>query len=146
MTELDEFIAQCQQALGHQVRGDSVPFLECWSHADDVAILGAVGSYARGWEAVRAHLLGTGKTLRLHHWTDLRVEDILATAADGLAVWVGLERMTRWVDGRTEGRTLRTTQVYRREDGRWRLILRHANRVSAEDESQEQSLLADDQA
>jgi ketosteroid isomerase-like protein len=146
MTELEEFIARCQEGLGHQVRGDSGPFLEFWSHADDVAILGAVGSYARGWEAVRAHILGAGKTLKAFDWTDLKVEDILTTAADGLAVWVGLERMTREVNGGTEGRTLRTTQVYRREDGRWRLILRHANGVTADDESREQSLLVDDEA
>ena len=43
--ELEEFIKRCLDGLRHQVAGNSAPFLEVWSHADDVAILGAVGSY-----------------------------------------------------------------------------------------------------
>ena len=54
--------------------------------------------------------------------------------------------MTREIDGKQDARTLRVTQAYRRDGGEWRLILRHANTVSAEDESQERSLLAVDRA
>lgn len=136
-SELDRFIRRCQEGLGHQVHGESAPFLACWSHADDVAILGAVGSYARGWESVKSHLLGAAKRL---NWTGLAVQSIVTIVGDGLAVSVGLEHMTRAVVGESNERTLRTTQVYRFEAGQWRLILRHANLVTAQDESLEQSL------
>ena len=56
--------------------------------ADDVAILGAVGSYAQGWHDVRAHLLGASKRL---DWTGLTVERLITTAAGDLAVTVALE-------------------------------------------------------
>jgi ketosteroid isomerase-like protein len=138
MSELEEFMLRCQEGLRHQVGGESEPLLELWSHAGDVAILGAIGSYARGWESVRTHLLGAAKSL---NWTQLTLENVLSTAGEELAVSVNLERMTREVDGRTEGRTLRATQVYRREAGEWRLILRHANTVSADDEARERALL-----
>ena len=138
--EIEDFIRHCQEGLSHQVNGDSEPFLECWSHADDVAILGAVGSHARGWNEVRTHLLGASRSL---HWTTLQVEDISTHVGEWLAVWVGLEHMSRGVDGEASTRTLRTTQAYRLEDGRWRLILRHANTVTADDEERERALLGD---
>lgn len=139
--EIEDFIRRCQEGLSHQVRGDSEPFLECWSHADDVAILGAIGSHARGWEDVRTHLLGASRSL---NWTSLQVQDISTHFGDWLAVWVGLEHMSREVDGETQSRTLRTTQAYRLEDGKWRLVLRHANTVTADDEERERSLLRGD--
>lgn len=40
------------------MQGNSELFLEVWSHADDFAILGAMGSHTQGWDNVRTHLLG----------------------------------------------------------------------------------------
>jgi ketosteroid isomerase-like protein len=137
-SELEEFVKQCLDGLGHQVRGNSGPFLKMWSHSNDVAILGAIGSHAQGWEHVKSHLLGAAKSL---DWTDLTVERLLTTFSDGLAVTVMLERMTREVDGPASRRTLRATQAYRREEGEWRLVLRHANQITPEDESREHALL-----
>jgi len=136
-TVLAEFVRRCLDGLSHQVQGDSEPFLEVWSHADDVAVLGAVGSYAQGWDSVRTHLLGASKSL---DWTDLTVQPLLATASGDLAVTVVLEHMSRDVEGEAGSRTLRTTQAYRRENGEWRLILRHANTISPDDEARERAL------
>jgi ketosteroid isomerase-like protein len=137
--ELEEFVQRCLDGLSHQVQGNSAPFLEVWSHADDVAILGAVGSYSKGWDDVRAHLLGASKSL---DWTELSVERLLTTTSGELAVTVVLEHMTRKAEEEPSNRTLRTTQAYRRENGEWRLILRHANTVTPEDEARERALLA----
>ncbi|HTU86933.1 MAG TPA: nuclear transport factor 2 family protein [Solirubrobacteraceae bacterium] len=134
---LQEFVERCLDGLGHQVRGNSEPFLAVWSHADDVAILGAAGSYAQGWDHVRDHLLGTSRSL---DWTGLSVERLLVTSSGELALTVVLEHMTRNANGKADSRTLRATQGYRRENGDWRLILRHANAVTSEDEAREQTL------
>ncbi len=138
-TQLEEFVKRCLEGLSHQVAGNSAPFLEVWSHADDVAILGAVGSYAQGWDNVRAHLLGASRSL---DWTGLSVERLLTTVSGDLAVTVVLEHMTREAEEEPSSRTLRTTQAYRRENDEWRLILRHANPISPEDEARERSLQA----
>lgn len=63
-----------------------------WSHADDLAILAAIGSHAQGWSDVRTHLLGAARSL---NWTNLSVERLLTTASESLAVTVVLEHMTR---------------------------------------------------
>jgi hypothetical protein len=84
---------------------------------------------------------GAAKALKALNWTGLRVERIVTHVADGMAASVWLERATREV-GEPRSRTLRVTHVYRREQGQWRLLLRHANPVSPEDEATEQSLLS----
>jgi ketosteroid isomerase-like protein len=136
-TELEDFIGATEEGVRHQVRGDSDRFLALWSRADDIAILGAIGTYARGWDDVRAHVLGAARSL---DWTSLEVERLVTQVADGLAVSVVLEHMTRET-GDPSVRTLRVTHAFRREHGRWRIVLRHANLVTAEAEAQERSLL-----
>jgi ketosteroid isomerase-like protein len=131
------------ERVAEQVRGDSQPFQAVWSHADDVAILGAIGSYSQGWDDVSTHLFGASRSL---DWTDLSVERLLAVESGDLAVTVVLEHMTRVIDGKPDARTLRTTHAYRRENGEWRLLLRHANLVTPEDEARERTLLADERA
>ncbi len=142
-TEFEEFVTRCMEGLSHQVRGDSPPFQAMWSHADDVAILGAIGSYSQGWEDVSTHLFAASRSL---DWSDLSVERLLTIARGDLAVTVVLEHMTREVDAEPDARTLRTTQAYRRENGEWRLIVRHANLVTPDDEARERTLLADERA
>ena|SRR5579871_2415346 len=136
--DLERFMTRCEAALSHQVAGDSSTLLGLWSSADDVAILGAIGTYATGWENVRKHLLGAARSL---DWTGFTVENIVTTVEQGLAVSVNLEHMTRQTNAGTETRTLRATQVYRLESGAWRLILRHANAVTADDQKREAQLL-----
>jgi len=139
--ELEEFIARCEQGLRHQVRGDSAPFLDMWSKADDVTILGAIGSYARGWQDVKTHLLAAARTLQ---WTSVSVERLTTIEADGIAVAVALEHMARDAGGEGDHRTLRVTHAYRQENGNWRLVMRHANLVTAEDQAREREILGGD--
>jgi ketosteroid isomerase-like protein len=132
----EQFVERCTRALSHQLQGVSEPLLELWSRADDVVILGAIGSYAVGWERVRTHLLGAARSL---DWSELTVERLHTSVAGDLAFTVVLEQMRR-PGGDPAARTLRTTQAYRREDGRWRLILRHANAITPADETREHAL------
>ena len=132
-TELEAFIARCEQGLRHQVRGDPEPFVAVWSHADDVSILGAIGSYAQGWEDVSTHLRAASRTL---NWTEVSVQRLLTSFSGDLAVTVVLERMSN----AEAARTLRVTHAYRREDQGWRLILRHANQVTPDDEALERAI------
>ena len=46
---------------------------------------------------------------------------------ENLAFTVELEHYARTGDREGEGMTLRATQIYRREDGEWRVIHRHGD-------------------
>jgi ketosteroid isomerase-like protein len=54
-------------------------------------------------------------------------EVIAAGASGDLAYTVGYERNKVQVEGSPRVYTLRVTHVYRREEGRWRIVHRHAD-------------------
>ena len=97
-----------------------------WWDADDVTLFGAWGPIERGHQQV-------ADTFR---WVASRfgpegssVQDLSTVHESGdLAVTVGMERGTAVVDGGEPFEmVIRTTHVYRREEGEWRLVHRHAD-------------------
>ncbi len=71
--------------------------------------------------------------------TDRKSENVVTIVHDDLAYTVDLEHMTRQVDDRPRPRTLRCTQVYRRESGEWKVVLRHADELPHKDDDQGRS-------
>jgi ketosteroid isomerase-like protein len=132
-TEWERFASACQEALGHLVEGRPEPFKALWSHSDDVVIMGAFGGYEQGWAQVSARLDWAAAGIRA---TDRAAENVVTVVGDDLAYTVDLEHMTRHVGDRPNPRTLRCTQVYRRENGEWKVILRHADELPLKDEQQ----------
>jgi hypothetical protein len=43
--EAAEFIERCHRALRQHTGGNPRPYLELWSHADDVSLMGGVGGH-----------------------------------------------------------------------------------------------------
>ena len=132
-SDWDRFVSRCQQALGELVEGRPEPFKALWSHADDVVIMGAFGGYERGWSKVSARLDWAAKGIRS---TDRVAENVVTVVADDVAHTVDLEHMTRHAGDHPTPRTLRCTQAYRRENGEWKVILRHADELPRKDEQQ----------
>jgi ketosteroid isomerase-like protein len=132
-SDWDRFISRCHQALGDMVEGRPEPFKALWSHADDVVIMGAFGGYERGWEQVSARLDWAAAGIKA---TDRAAENVVTIVSDDLAYTVDLEHMTRHAGEFPAPRTLRCTQAYRREDGEWKVILRHADELPRKDDQQ----------
>ena len=119
-----EFVEQCHRALRQHTGGNPRPYLELWSHADDVSLMGGVGGHQVGIHDVSALLTAAAKTLNYETWD---AENLAAVFDDTLGFTVELERLTRQIDGETEEMSLRATTVYRREDGAWKVIHRHGD-------------------
>jgi ketosteroid isomerase-like protein len=65
--------------------------------------------------------------------TDQRVEILAAGVSGDLAYTVELEHTSVSVDGApVQPYTLRVTQVYRREDGEWKVVHRHGDQLSVD--------------
>ena len=122
--EVQELISRCHEALAHQSQGRPEPFLDLWSHADDVTIMAAVGGYHSGFEQV-SNLLRWASTAQ--HFDGWSAENLVTIVVSDLAFSVELEHYGRQVEGEDKGMTLRATQVYRREDGEWKVIHRHGD-------------------
>ena len=132
-SEWQRFVSLCQQALAELVEGRPEPFKALWSHADDVVIMGAFGGYERGWPQVSARLDWAAKGINA---SDRVSENVVTAVGNDVAYTVDLERMTRHTGDQPQPRTLRCTQVYRREDGEWKVVLRHADELPHKDEQQ----------
>jgi ketosteroid isomerase-like protein len=111
-------------------QGDPEPFKALFSHGDDVSLFGAFGPCKRGWAEV-------GTTV---DWVASRYRDGVVTAeyevvheSADLAYTVGYEIGDVVLDGtRMTRQRLRVTQIYRREDGQWRLVHRHGDFAPAD--------------
>src|SRR5271165_6142896 len=112
-----QFLEQCHAALRQHTGGNPRPFLELWSRADDVSLMGGVGGHQVGIDAVSNLLTAAARTLNYETW---EAETLAASFDDRLGFTVELEHLTRQVGGETEEMSLRATSIYRREDGAWK--------------------------
>ncbi|MDQ3610545.1 MAG: nuclear transport factor 2 family protein [Actinomycetota bacterium] len=131
VSEVEDFLAQtmprqiaAERAIHNGVAG---PRLALWSHDEPSTLFGARVSKS-GWEEVS----GTFRWLAslFAGCSAYEVELVAAGASGDLAHTVAYEHTTAYVEGRSpEAYTLRVTHVYRREDGTWRVVHRHGDRV-----------------
>jgi ketosteroid isomerase-like protein len=132
MTELDDFLTAM---MARQIEadtaihnGDVAPRIRLWSTADPVTVFGAFGPCKSGWAEVSRTFRWVAS--RFSHCTSFDLELVAAGASGDLAYTVGYERSSRSLDGGpVEPSTLRVTHVYRREDGEWKIVHRHADQV-----------------
>ena len=113
-------------ALNAAHNGDPKPYVEEWSTSDPVTVFGARSSVTGGWEAVTQAIRAL--VSRFSSGTPGDLEVVAAEVGSDLAYLVGFERSMVSVDeGPMEPANLRVTHIYRRENGDWRLVHRHAD-------------------
>lgn len=121
---LDEMMPRQLAADRALHQGDVGPRLAGWSHEEPVTLFGA-GLTGSGWEQLE------GIFRRVASWfseSESYEFELLAAGASGdLAYTVAREHNTVKVEGETRSYTLRVTHVYRREDGAWKIVHRHAD-------------------
>ncbi|PVG82439.1 DUF4440 domain-containing protein [Nocardioides gansuensis] len=129
--DLDEFASQCEQAWQVFVTGDPGPAMLLFSRRDDVTLANPWGPAVTGWADVSRTLEAAAA-----RWRNGRVSafDVLTRfISEDLACYHEIERGEGILGGRSEPESfaLRVTSVYRREDGQWRIVLRHADPILA---------------
>jgi ketosteroid isomerase-like protein len=133
--ETEQFLAEMlpkQRAAEQAIHnGDVAPRLALWSRNDPVTLYGAKLS-SSGWADIEQ------KFRTVASWfsdsTAYEFEVIAAGASGDLAYTVGYEHNRVKVAGEPQSYTLRVTHVYRREDGQWRIVHRHADFPPAADQ------------
>jgi ketosteroid isomerase-like protein len=127
--DLDEVIQQYHKALDVFLRGRPDPMKALFSRADDVVLANPFGPAVRGWETASAGL--DYASSRFCDGELLGFDRLASYVADDLATIYEVERgkvsvgggpVTEWV--------LRTTTTFRREDGTWKVVHRHADPIS----------------
>ena len=130
MSDLDDFVAWTQSRLKEAEvalhNGDPGPRLAIWSTREPVSVFGAWRS-AVGQEEVRD--LFHNLTDTFSNCTSHVYELVAADVVGDTAFTVGYERTEASINGEPRRYVLRVTQVYRREDGDWKVAHRHADTV-----------------
>lgn len=110
--------------------GDAAPRKAMWSRTKPVTVLGAAMN-AIGWEEIGP--VFDRLESRFSNCTSCEHELIAAGASGDLAYIVELEHTTASVNGSAPlTYTLRATSVFRRGDGEWKVVHRHADPVESE--------------
>ena len=135
--ELEATVNAFRDALRSYVRGDPGPAMSFFSERDDVTLANPLGPPLRGPTAVMDG--GRRSSDSFKEGGELRFADVLTTfeevsryAASDLGYVVQIERH----EGRLADRdnpiviALRVTLIFRREDGAWKIVHRHADPIT----------------
>ncbi len=128
--DLDQVLEQWHLAQDEFVKGNPELVKQMWSHAEDVSVANPYGPPVRGWDKV---------TEVVEHAASLRRDgkatgyEVVAKYVTGeLAYVVQIERAESMVgDGEeTTPYVLRATNIFRPEEGEWKIVHRHADPIT----------------
>jgi ketosteroid isomerase-like protein len=125
----DAFLRALEQEPALQaamLNGDPDPMISYWADREDITVFGGWGRIEKGHKPVTDAMRWVGSRFTGTDAVDL--EHLVIGSSGDLAYTVGFERSHVSVDGGPPGdMTLRVTHIYRRIDGDWKLIHRHAD-------------------
>ena len=130
LDDVDKLNEQYHLASDEFLKGNPEPVKKLWSRREDVSLANPYGPPVSGWEQVA----GT-----MEHASSLRsdgefvgFEVVAKYVTPELAYVVQIERAEAKVGGREEitQYALRTTMVFRPEDGEWKVVHRHADPIT----------------
>jgi ketosteroid isomerase-like protein len=131
MTDRDDFLAWVKTKLYRAElalhNGDAAPRRAFWSRNEPVSVLGAWHN-AKGQDEVAKLFTALAKSFSncTSYAFELQAYDVIGD----MAYTAGLEHTSASVEGEPRTYTLRATQVYRREDGEWKVAHRHGDTVT----------------
>jgi ketosteroid isomerase-like protein len=112
-------------ALNAMLNGDPAPFADVYSHAEDVSYMSAEGGLRVGWVATwsdwqaQAGLARGGHVEEIDHHTlvngDMAVVQTVEKGVVNNREGAGVEQVAR------------ETSVFRRENGKWKMVAHHAD-------------------
>jgi ketosteroid isomerase-like protein len=112
-------------ALNAMFTGDLVPMQKVWSHADDVTYMGPAGGFRVGWAEVLADWEAQA-AMKLGG--EVKPEGMRITAGRDLAVVSNYETgENAGPGGKSRKVEIRATNLFRKEDGKWKMIGHHTD-------------------
>jgi ketosteroid isomerase-like protein len=111
--------------------GNPEVYKTLYSHRDDVTVANPFGPPVRGWSEVSATLVRAAENYR--DGEIVGFENVSTVITSDLAYTVEIESYRARVGGAEElvPVSLRVTTIFRREDGAWKVVHRHADPITA---------------
>ena len=131
MTDHDEIAdaaARFYEALNALFEGELGPMVEVWSHANDVTYMGPDGGFQVGWKDV---LADWEKQAAMKLGGRVEPEGMRIFAGQDLAVTHNYEKGENInTGGKPRSVLIRATNLFRRENGTWKMIGHHTDKLS----------------
>jgi ketosteroid isomerase-like protein len=113
--------------LNAMLNGNPEPFAAIYSHADDVTYMGAEGGMRIGWAATYADwkaqaaksLGGSVEPVAMH----------IVVGRDWALCYVNTNGTVKMQDGSIRDTSARESSVFRKENGAWKMIAHHADKL-----------------
>src|SRR5687768_6037823 len=123
----EAFFAARQVAAASYVGGDGAPLDQLVPHRGEATFHSPNGETIAGASEVAARYLADAKSFSPEGQTHFEVLQLVSD--DNLAFWTGFQIATVTMRGqnRPMQMRIRVTEIFRRIDGRWNLIHRHAD-------------------
>lgn len=125
-------IARLHAAMAKVANGDVSAIKALYSHSPDATSFYGWGGYEKGWDGVSKRWDWAGQQFK---GGSVRYETITTVVSGDIFYTTDIEtyenQRMAGVDGLT-GWTNRVTHIFRRENGEWRLLHRHGNRLEVQ--------------
>ena len=125
---LQAFLPQWEMAQSRFINGDPTRWKESASHRDDATVFGAFGGHEKGWNEVGPRYDWASSQFK-ESGAKQEIEYLNTGVSGELAFTVSIERQEARVGDQQAltQRALRVTSIFRKEDGAWKLLHRHAD-------------------
>ncbi len=129
--ELDEVIETYHKAAAEFIRGNPEPYKALFSRREDLILANPFNPVARGWQQAKETMERASAQYR--EGEVVGFENLAKYVNGELAFIVEIERFKAKIGKRQDVApiTLRTTTIFRREEGVWRILHRHADPITS---------------
>jgi len=127
MSAIDEIRQASEQfysALTEIANGEASFMSAVWAHGNDVTALHPIGGRQEGWDETRTSFEQVGS---LASGGQVQLRDQMIQVGTDLAYEVGIEEGELTLAGERISINQRVTNIYRREDGAWKIVHHHTD-------------------
>ena len=122
--EVRQASAQFYSALNKMGNGDASSMPDIWSHSATVTTMHPIGGREVGWDEVKGPW---GQVAQLASDAQISLNDQLVQVSGDIAYEVGFEQGQFTLAGEPVAIDHRVTNIYRRENGAWKIVHHHAD-------------------
>ena len=121
------FLPKWEQYIDSISSGSPTLVKENASHSNDITIFGAFGGYEKGWEQVGPRYDWAAAQMKGSQPKKSKIEYIDIIISGDLAYTVALASVVQGATNSEKDLKLRVTEIFRKENGSWKLLHRHAD-------------------
>ncbi len=120
-----EAAAEFYSALNLLFTGNLAPMELVWSHANDITYMGPGGGFEVGWTEV---LADWKKQAAMQLGGKVEPDEMRITVGDEIAIVQNYEKgVNTNAGGKNENIAIRATSIFRKEQGKWKMIGHHTD-------------------